>query len=76
MSFKAGSPQQTGLLFSAGMLLRVIVPPITGIVADARNDRRSMLISLIGLQFLGYLALIWVMTPRVPNEPVRSRGKS
>jgi PPP family 3-phenylpropionic acid transporter len=63
LAYKGESPEQIGLLFSAGMLLRVIVPPITGIVADARNDRRSMLISLIGLQFLGYLALIWVMTP-------------
>ena len=64
LAWKGESPEQIGLLLSAGMLLRVIVPPITGIVADARNDRRSMMIGLIALTFLGYLGLNWAMTPR------------
>lgn len=63
LAWKGESPEQIGLLLSAGMLLRVIVPPITGIIADARNDRRSVMIVLIGLTFLGYLALNWAMTP-------------
>jgi PPP family 3-phenylpropionic acid transporter len=63
LAWKGESPEQIGVLLSAGMLLRVIVPPVTGMIADARNDRRSMLIWLIGLQFLGYLALNWVVTP-------------
>jgi PPP family 3-phenylpropionic acid transporter len=45
------------------MLLRVIVPPITGMLADARDDRRSMMIALFALQFLGYLALNWAVSP-------------
>lgn len=63
LAWKGESPAEIGALLSAGMLLRVIVPPITGMVADARNDRRSMMIWLVGLQFLGFLALNWVMTP-------------
>jgi PPP family 3-phenylpropionic acid transporter len=63
LAWKGMSPAEIGTLLSAGMLLRVIVPPVTGIVADARNDRRSVMIVLIGLQFLGYLALDWAITP-------------
>src|SRR4029079_1022463 len=63
LAFKGLSPAEIGTLLSAGMLLRVIIPPITGIIADARNDRRSMMIALLGLQFLGFLALNWVITP-------------
>lgn len=63
LAWKGESPAQIGAVLSAGMLLRVIVPPLTGIVADARGDRRSMMIVLFGLQFISYLALNWVMTP-------------
>ena len=63
LAWKGESPEQIGLLLSAGMLLRVIVPPVTGIIADARNDRRSVMIVLIALTFIGYLALNWAMTP-------------
>jgi PPP family 3-phenylpropionic acid transporter len=63
LAWKGMSPAGIGALLSAGMLLRVIVPPITGIVADATGDRRKMMIGLIGAAFLGYLALNWVMTP-------------
>ena len=64
LAWKGESPDQIGLLLSSGMLLRVIVPPITGIIADARNDRRSVMIALIALTFLGYLGLNWALTPR------------
>jgi len=63
LAWKGESPAQIGTLLSAGMLLRVIVPPLTAIIADARNDRRSMMIVLFGFQFLGYLGLNWVATP-------------
>jgi MFS transporter, PPP family, 3-phenylpropionic acid transporter len=63
LAWKGMSPTEIGTLLSAGMLLRVIVPPITGIIADARNDRRSMMIALMGLQFLGFLGLCFVITP-------------
>ena len=57
------NPAEIGTLLSAGMLLRVILPPIAGVVADARNDRRSMMILLVGVQTVGFLLLNWVMTP-------------
>ncbi len=63
LAYKGMNPVAIGTLLSAGMLLRVIVPPITGIIADATGDRRSMMIGLIGLQLVGYLALNWVLTP-------------
>jgi len=63
LAYRGLSPTEIGTLLSAGMLLRVLVPPITGIIADARNDRRSVMIALIGLQFLGYAALTWFITP-------------
>jgi PPP family 3-phenylpropionic acid transporter len=63
LAWKGLGPAEIGTLLSAGMLLRVIVPPVAGIIADARNDRRSAMIVLMGLQFLGYLALNWAITP-------------
>jgi PPP family 3-phenylpropionic acid transporter len=64
LAWKGESPEQIGLLLSSGMLLRVVVPPITGIIADARNDRRGVMIALIVLTFLGYLGLNWAASPR------------
>ena len=63
LAYKGMSAAQIGTLLSAGMLLRVIVPPLTGMIADARDDRRSMMILLFGLQFAGYLALNWAIGP-------------
>jgi PPP family 3-phenylpropionic acid transporter len=63
LAWKGMNPAQIGALLSAGMLLRVIVPPITGIIADARGDRRGVMIVLVGLSFLTYLALCWAVTP-------------
>ena len=59
----SGVETEIGTLLSAGMLLRVLVPPITGVIADARNDRRMVMIVLIALQFLGFSALNFVLTP-------------
>jgi len=56
-------PIEIGALLSSGMLLRVIVPPITGIIADARNDRRSMIVALMGVQLVCWSALNWFLTP-------------
>src|ERR1700712_3637352 len=64
LAWKHESPEQIGLLLSCGMLLRVVVPPVTGIIADARNDRRGVMIALIVLTFLGYLGLNWAAAPR------------
>ena len=63
LAWKGLSPAQIGLLLSIGMLLRVAVPPLMAIIADARNDRRSMMIVMIALQCAGYAGLIWAITP-------------
>jgi PPP family 3-phenylpropionic acid transporter len=44
-------------LFASGRLLLVFVGPTTGIIADARNDRRTMMLILYLVMFLGYGAL-------------------
>src|SRR5476649_1274712 len=41
LAYKGMNPVEIGTLLSAGMLLRVIVPPVTGIIADARNEDRK-----------------------------------
>jgi PPP family 3-phenylpropionic acid transporter len=51
------SPAEIGAVISAGTLLRVLVVPVSGMVADARNDRRAMMLLFNGVMFLGYAAL-------------------
>ena len=63
LAWKGLSPAQIGLLLSIGMLLRVVIPPLTAIIADARNDRRSMMILTMAAQLVGYLGLSWAFTP-------------
>ena len=63
LGWKGLSPTQIGTLLSAGLLLRVAVMPLTGLIADARNDRRSMMIALYLVVTAGYLALNGVSTP-------------
>jgi PPP family 3-phenylpropionic acid transporter len=57
LAWKGVSPDEIGLLLSAGMLLRVIVAPLTGVIADARNDRRGMMLVLYAVMLAGYGAL-------------------
>ncbi len=47
------------------MLLRVAVAPVSGLVADARNDRRGAMLLLYGAMLLGYGALAWSDAPSV-----------
>jgi PPP family 3-phenylpropionic acid transporter len=63
LAWRGLSSSEIAMLLSAGMLLRVIVAPVTGIIADARNDRRGMMLVLYGVMFLGYGALNWVTLP-------------
>ncbi|MBS0470170.1 MAG: MFS transporter [Proteobacteria bacterium] len=63
LAWRGMGPAEIGALLSTGMLLRVVVPPLTGIVADARNDRRSMMVVLFAMQFALYFALNFVTTP-------------
>jgi len=57
------NPSEIGVLLALGMLLRVAVAPVSGLVADARNDRRGAMLALCSVTFLGYSALIFVHAP-------------
>ncbi|MBU6445476.1 MAG: MFS transporter [Alphaproteobacteria bacterium] len=57
LAWKGLSPGEIGALMAAAMLLRVIVSPFTGIIADAHNDRRAMMLALYAVVFAGYAAL-------------------
>ena len=64
LAWKGLDPVSIGVLLSGAMLLRVVVAPITGMIADARNDRRSMMMLLCLVMIAGYGTLIFVSAPK------------
>ena len=52
-----------GLLLSLSLLLRALAGPIGGVVADARNDRRAVMLVLYWIMFAGFAALCVVTAP-------------
>jgi PPP family 3-phenylpropionic acid transporter len=63
LGWRGLAPTQIGALLSLSMLLRVIAGPLSGIIADARNDRRSAMIVLYAAAALGYAALSFATSP-------------
>jgi PPP family 3-phenylpropionic acid transporter len=63
LGWRGLSAPEIGVLLSLGGVLRVVTGPVTGLVADARNDRRTAMIVLFSLQFAGYAALNFVTMP-------------
>lgn len=63
LGWKGLSPGAIGTVIATGLLLRVAVLPMTGLIADARNDRRSMMIALYLVVTASYLALNGVSAP-------------
>jgi len=59
LAWRGMNPTQIGSTLAIGMLLRVLVAPVTGLVADARNDRRGMMLLLFAIMLAGYGALNW-----------------
>lgn len=57
LAWKGLSPASIGLLIGLPMVLRVVAGPIAGIVADARNDRRGVMMVLLAVSFAGFLLL-------------------
>jgi PPP family 3-phenylpropionic acid transporter len=57
LAWRGLSADQIAVLLSAGLLLRAIVGPATGIIADARNDRRAVMVVLYVVMLLGFGAL-------------------
>jgi len=59
LAWRGMTPNQIGTVLALGMLFRVLVAPVTGLIADARNDRRGMMLLLYAVMFAGYGALNW-----------------
>jgi PPP family 3-phenylpropionic acid transporter len=63
LAWKGLNAVEIGTLLAGAMLLRVVVAPITGMIADARNDRRSMMLFLCAAMIAGYGTLNFVSAP-------------
>lgn len=63
LAWRGLTPGQIGVLLASGMLLRVFVAPVSGLIADARNDRRGAMLALYCVMLAGYAALNWADTP-------------
>ena len=63
LAWRGLSADQIAIILSAGLLLRALVGPASGIVADARNDRRTVMIVLYSMMLTGYVALNFVKGP-------------
>ena len=57
LAWRGLTPPEIGVVIAVGLLLRVVVAPVTGMIADARNDRRTMMLVLYGVMAAGYAAL-------------------
>jgi PPP family 3-phenylpropionic acid transporter len=63
LGWKGLAPSAIGALLATGMLLRVAAVPASGLIADARNDRRFSMLVLYAVMLAGYGALNWVEAP-------------
>ena len=63
LAWRGLTADQIALLLSAGLLLRSLVGPASGIIADARNDRRAAMLVLYWVMLIGYGALNFTATP-------------
>lgn len=57
LAWRGLSPAQIAWIMSAGYLLRAVLSPTCGIMADARNDRRETMLVLYCLMFAGYAVM-------------------
>jgi PPP family 3-phenylpropionic acid transporter len=63
LAWRGLSADQIALLLSAGLLLRGLAGPASGIIADARNDRRAVMLALYWATLIGYGALNFTAVP-------------
>jgi MFS transporter, PPP family, 3-phenylpropionic acid transporter len=63
LAWRGMQPAQIGALLAAGMLLRVPIVPLSGIVADARNDRRGMMLAIFFVMLVGFGGLNFATLP-------------
>jgi MFS transporter, PPP family, 3-phenylpropionic acid transporter len=57
LAWRGLAPAHIAWILSAGYLLRAVLGPISGIVADARNDRRETMLALYWIMCLGYILM-------------------
>ncbi|MGB8601002.1 MAG: MFS transporter [Rhizomicrobium sp.] len=57
LAWRGFPTDQIAWIMSAGYLLRAVLSPFCGIIADARNDRREMMLVLYCLMFAGYASM-------------------
>ena len=58
LAWRGLSADQIGLVLSSALMLRAFAGPMSGIVADAHNDRRRVMLVLYWVMLTGYAALI------------------
>jgi PPP family 3-phenylpropionic acid transporter len=63
LAWRGLSAGQIAAVLSAGLLLRAFAGPASGIISDARNDRRAMMIFLYWIMLIGYGALAFTTHP-------------
>jgi len=63
LAYRGLSADQIGLLLSLALILRAFSGPLSGIVADARNDRRAVMLALYWVALTGFSALCLVGSP-------------
>lgn len=72
LAWRGVSADQIGLLLSTALILRAVAGPLSGICADARNDRRAVMLVLYWIMVAGFgglcvagspLAIILVSVP-------------
>ncbi len=63
LAWRGLSADQIAILLSAGLLLRGFVGPVSGFIADARNDRRATMLFLYWVMLIGYGVLNFTTAP-------------
>jgi MFS transporter, PPP family, 3-phenylpropionic acid transporter len=63
LAWRGLSADQIGLLLSAALMLRALAGPLSGIFADARNDRRAVMLVLYWIMVAGFGSLCVVGSP-------------
>jgi PPP family 3-phenylpropionic acid transporter len=63
LAWRGLTADQIAILLSAGLLLRGLAGPASGVIADARNDRRTVMLVLYGAMVIGYGALNFTAAP-------------
>jgi MFS transporter, PPP family, 3-phenylpropionic acid transporter len=63
LAWRGLSADQIGLLLSSALMLRAFAGPLSGIFADAHNDRRAVMLVLYWIMVAGFGALCVVGSP-------------